>query len=343
MINSTLQVLDIGSSAGRTAILGARPIVNKRTGLVMVESGRGLRVNSVLRKDEWAELDSDIVSAALSPLRLTNILVGRGLTRRLGGLGSLTAEYNRTGEMTAASATISGHASVEKDLVGYEIAGVPVPVIAKEFEIDERLLQASRNNGDGLDTTNAIAAARVVGEKIEDLLINGDTAINFKGNTIYGLTTQPQRNTGTAVGLGGGDWATAGNAAKTVAGMIGVLQGDGYYGPYGIFASTTQYNEASLLYDTDGSGDTARDRILRMPNVAAFEAIPQLADGVVIGVNLSSDVVQIAYVPGYFPSTTREWMSGDRMLNSFKVLAVSTPIVKSAGGGKSGVIHVTGA
>lgn len=341
-MDNQLQVVPFDSGAGRAAILGARPIINKRTGLVTFDSGRGLRVNSVLRKDEWAELDGDIVPAALAPLRLTNILVGRGLTRRLGGLGTITAEYNRTGEMTAATATISGHASVEKDLVGYEIAGVPVPVIAKEFEIDERLLQASRNQGDGLDTTNAIAAARVVGEKIEDLLINGDTAINFKGNTIYGLTTQPQRNTATATSLGGGDWGTAGNAAKTVAGMIGALQGDGYYGPYGIFASTNQYNEAALLYDTDGSGDTARDRILRMPNVAAFEAIPQLADGVVVGINLSSDVIQIAFVPGYFPSTTREWMSGDRMLNSFKILAVTTPIIKSASGGKSGIIHVTG-
>src|SRR4030095_5835208 len=192
-MDNTLQLVPFQSTAGRAAILGWRPIVNKRTGLVTIETDRGLRINSVLRKDEWAELDSDIVRASVPPLRLTQALVNRGLTRRLGGLGSITAEYNRSGEMTAATATISGHASVEKDLVGYEIAGVPVPVIAKEFEIDERLLEASRRGGDGLDTTNAVAAARVVGEKIEDLLINGDTAINFKGNTIYGLTTQQPR------------------------------------------------------------------------------------------------------------------------------------------------------
>lgn len=338
-----LQLHALDSAGGRRAILGSRPMVNKRTGLITIQSPRGLTINSALRKNEWEELDRTVVAAALAPLRLTNLLVSRGLTRTLGGLGSMIAQYNRIGEMTAASATMRGHASSEKDLIDFELAGVPVPVIAKEFEIDARILDSSRRLGDGLDVVNAAAAARVVAEKIEDMLINGDSAINDMGQTIYGFTTQPQRNTATAASFGGGDWATAGNAAKTVAGMIGALQADGYYGPYGIFASTQQYNEAAMIYDTDGSGDTPRDRILRMPGVAAFEQIPQLADGVVLGVTLTSEVVQIAFVPGYFPSTTREWMSGDGMLNSFKVLAVTTPIVKSASGGKSGIIHVTGA
>jgi uncharacterized linocin/CFP29 family protein len=342
-MNTPLTVAPLGSGNAANAILGLRPIVNKRTGLVTIDTGRGLRINSFLRKDEWEDLDATIVQASLAPLRLTNSLVSRGLTRRLGGLGSMTAQYNRIGEMTAASATISGHASVEKDLVVYENAGVPVPVIAKEFEIDERLLAASRTRGDGLDTTNAAAAARVVAEKIEDLLILGDTSINFDGNTIYGLTTHPNRNTGTATGIGGGDWGTAGNAEKTVAGMIGNAQADGFYGPYGLYAATTQYNEAALGYHTDGSGDTPRDRIMRLPGIAEFVQIPQLADGVVLLVQLTSDVVQIAYVPGYFPSTTREWVSGDRMLNSFKVLAVTTPVVKASSGSKSGVVHITGA
>ena len=343
MTNPNLQVLDLNSSAGQQAILGGRPVTNKRSGVVTITSARGLQVNSALRSTEWAELDSQIVAAALPPLRLTNLLVNRGLTRRLGSLGTIIAQYNQIGEMTAATATIRGHASVEKDLADFTIAGVPVPVVAKEFELDERLLQSSRMLGDGLDVANAAAAARVVAEKIEDMLILGDTSINILGQTIYGLTTHPNRNTGTATSFGGGDWATDGNATKTIAGMIGAAQADGYYGPYGVFVSGVQFNEAAFIYTTDGSGDTPRDRITRMQGIVAFEQIPQLADGTVLLVQLTSDVVQIAYVPGYFPSTTREWVSGDRMLNSFKVLAVTTPIVKGSTGARSGIVHATGA
>lgn len=339
-----LQIYALESAGGRRAIIGSRPIANKRTGNVTINTSRGLTLNSALRKNEWEDMDSQIVAASVPPLRLVNMLVERGLTRRLGGLGSFIAQYNRTGEMTAASATMRGHASVEKDLVDFELAGVPVPVIAKEFEIDERLLDASRRMGDGLDVVNAAAAGRVVSEKMEDMLINGDANIKEFGQGIFGLTNEPNRNTGTATTMGGGDWtASDANITKSVAGMMGAAQADGYYGPYALLAAPNQYNEAALLFLGDGSGDTPADRIRRMQGVAEFVQVPQFVDGTVVLVQLTSDVIQVAYVPGYFPNTTREWVSGDQMLNSFKVLAVYTPLVKSSTGGKSGIVHITGA
>jgi uncharacterized linocin/CFP29 family protein len=344
-MNPQLQIAPLTTSAGRVAVLGGRPTVNKRSGIITIQSARGMTINSALRKNEWEELDRQVVAAAIPPLRLLNILVSRGLTRTLGSLGTIVAQYNAIGEMTAANATIRGHASVEKDLIDVTLAGVPVPVIAKEFEIDERFLQASRMLGDGLDVANAAAAARVVAEKMEDMLINGDTSLNLLGQVVYGLTTHPARTTNTATGFGGGVWSAAiDNAVKTIAGMIGALQAKGFYGPYGVFASTNQFNTSALTYYSDGSGDTPRDRILRMANVAVVEQIPQLADGVILVVQLDSNTVQAAYVPGYFPSTVREWMSGDGMLNSFKVMAVYTPIIKAAvGSNKLGVAHATGA
>jgi uncharacterized linocin/CFP29 family protein len=343
-MNSQLQIVPLNSTAGRQALAGGRPMVNKRSGLVSIQTPRGLTVNSALRKNEWEELDRQIVAAAVPPLRMLNLLVSRGLTRTLGGLGTLMAQYNAVGEMTPANATLRGHASIEKDLIDSTLAGVPVPVIAKEFEMDERLLANSRMLGDGLDVANGAAAARVVAEKMEDLLINGDTSINLQGQTVYGLTSHPSRITGTATSFGGGVWSAAiDNAVKTIAGMIGQLQAKNFFGPYGVFASINQFNTAALTYYVDGSGDTPRDRIMRMANVAVMEQIPQLVDGTVLVVQLDSNTVQAAYAPGYFPSTTREWSSGDGMLNSFKVMAVYTPIIKAAVGSKLGVAHATGA
>lgn len=346
-----LQVYSLADPMGQQIVMtGSRPIVNKRLekkygvkALVQIATNRGLRVNSVLRKDEWEELDRLVVPAAVAPLRLTRILTARGLVRPISSLGTLLAQYNQVSEMTPANISLRGHASGEKDLVDYDLKGVPVPIIFKEFELEMRALLSSRMMGDGIDTTNGEAAARVVGEKAEDLLINGDSSVNLNGNTIYGLTSHPNRNTDTATNYGGGDWGTIANVEKTIAGMIAAAQADGYYGPYGVAVASTQYNQAALVTFTDGSGDTPMKRVLMMPGVEFFEQIPQLDDGEVVLVQLTRDVIELRTVSGYSPIVTLEWASGDGMLGEFKVLSAGVPIVKSAYGGKSGVVHATGA
>lgn len=317
---------------------GSRPVINEKTGEVQIVTSRGLTVNSALRKYEWEELDAAIVAAAVAPLNMTQRMINAGLVRQLGGLGTLVAQYNKVSETSGANTSISGTGSGQKDLVDYDIAGVPVPVIFKEFEINARYLESSRLLGNGVDVTNAQAAARVVGEKIEDMLINGDTNINLNGSTIYGITNHPNRNTGSATG----DWGTISNIVSTVAAMTSTAKGDNYRGPYGLFVADTQYDQAAQSFYTDGSGQSALDRILRLPNISFVDSSAWLDDGEAVLVNLSRDVVELAYVPQYFPAANLEWMSGDGMSNMFKVMAVFAPIVKADYSGRSGIVHITG-
>lgn len=350
-MGTALQVYSLAEAVGQMhAMTGSRYLVSKalekrygRKTPVQIRTNRGILVNSVLRKDEWEELDAAVVPAAVQPLRFTNILRARNLVRPINSLGTLMAQYNRVSEMTAANISLRGHASGEKDLVDYDLKGVPVPIIFKEFELDMRVILSSRQLGDGLDVANAVAATRVVSEKVEDLALNGDTSINLNGQTIYGLLTHPDRNTDTAANYGGGDWGTVTNITPTVAGMIAAAQEDGYYGPYALLVASPQYNQAALVTYTDGSGDTPLQRILAMPQIAAVEQMPQFTDGVVVLVQLSQDVIELRPVNGYSPSTLLEWTSGDGMLGMFKVVAAGVPIVKSAYGGKSGVVHATAA
>lgn len=341
-----LQVLGVHEAGARQLLQGGRPIVNSNMGpkaFPKIVTPRGLQVNSLLRREEWDRLDSRVMQAVLQPLNLTRVLIQRGLVTTLGSIGVLQASYTRIGEMTPATASLRGHASTEKDLADTDIKAIPVPIIAKEFELDARMLESSRTMGNALDTTNGAAAARVVAEKVEDLVINGDSSINLNGQTIYGLTSHPDRNTDTATNYGGGDWGTIGNVTPTIAGAIAALQGDGFYGPYGVFAATTQYNQAALSFFTDGSVSTPRSRVLQMPNIEFFEPSAQLDDGEVLVVHLSEEVVEIAYVEAYWPVTNIEWTSGDGMQLMFKVMTVMTPLVKSSFGAKSGIVHVTAA
>lgn len=350
---SELQIVSATSGEGAKLLgNGARPIINEktgqplfdqRTGQLQIMTSRGLVVNSALRKYEWEELDAAIVAAAVAPLNMTQRMMTAGLTRPLGGLGTLIAQYNQISEMTAANVSLSGNASGQKDRVDYDLVGIPVPVIFKEFELNQRYLEASRRLGDGIDTANGAAAARVVGEKVEDLLINGDTSINLNGNTIYGLTSHPDRNTDTATNVGGGDFGTISNIVPTFSGILSALKADNYRGPYGVFVADTQYDQMSMSFYTDGSGQSALNRVLQIPQIQFIDSSAWLDAGEVVVVHLSRDVVELAYVQQYWPITNLEWTSGDGMASNFKVMTVFAPMVKSDYAGRSGVFHCTGA
>jgi uncharacterized linocin/CFP29 family protein len=322
---------------------GSRPFVNRRTGHTMLRLPNGLTVNSTLRKDEWEELDRTVLQEAVKPLNVTQRLISLGLVKRLGSIGTLMAQYTKVSEVTAANRSLTGTTGGNKDLPDTDLAGVPVPVIFKEFEIPMRTLAASRRMGDGLDLTAAVAAARVVGESVEDLVLNGDTKLALNGNSIAGITTQANRNTDTATNYGGGDWGTITNVIPTISGMIAAAEGDNYFGPYGIFVATTQYGQAARAFFTDGSGDTPISRALRIPSLSFIEPAHWLADGVVVLINLTRDVIELATVDAYWPAVNMEWSSGDGMMTSYKVMSVMTPIVKATYGSRSGIVHATSA
>lgn len=324
-----------------TDYIGSRPLqVNQRTGAVRVLTERGLVVNSQLRLDEWRRLDAAVQRVALQRLNAVQHLRQAGLVVPIPSFGTLTTQYSQVDEATAAEVSMTGESRGERSRLEFGIVNRPLPVIFKEFAIPIRQLTASRLMGTPLDTSHATAATRVVAEKEESMLLNGDSTVVFDGGTIYGYRTEPNRNTDTATNYGGGDWGTIANVVATVAGMINAAQGDGYYGPYNLYASTTQYNQATLAYYTDGSGDTPRDRIMAMPQISMFEPSDTLADGNLVLVQMTEDVID--WVEHQAISVV-EWVSADGMVAHFRVQAVAAPRVKSDKNSKSGVVHATGA
>lgn len=342
MVNA--EILNLNSSEGALAVLGgSRPLqVNQRTGQVQIMTSRGIVVNSLLMRDEWAEVDRAVIDAARPLLRAETDLRSRGLRHPLGSMASVASRWYTASEVTAANINMTGQGGANRDLPEMIENGVPVPIIFKDFVIDIRSLMASRRMGDGLDMTALRAVTAVVAEAKEGMLVNG-AGLRLNGLPVYGYRNHPNRNTATAGSLGGGDWGTIANILPTVSGMIAMAHTDNHYGPYVLYASTNQYNEAANSYYSDGSGDTPRDRILKLPQISAFEMLPTLADGELLLVQMASDVVDFAEpndVPGI---QVREWASGDGLTTNFKVMAVYVPRVKARQDGKSGVQHVTGA
>ncbi len=321
--------------------VGSRPLaVNKHTGQVQIQTPRGMTVNSLLRKDDWQLLDTDIQTVALPILNAVGHVRAAGLVKNLPNIGIMNFQYSQVGQMTAAETNMTGQGG-ERDRLDFNLKNFPIPITFKGFDISTRELAASRMNGVPLDTTHAQAASRVVAEALETMLINGNAAMGtFDGGTIFGYTTETNRTTSTAAALGGGDWGTISNIIPTIAGAINAAEAVNYNGPFNCYAATTQFNQATLARFADGSGEAPADWIRRLPQISGFYQSTTLADGVVLLVQMESRVVDWAE---HMMVKVVEWMSEDGLMGHFKVIAVAAPRVKSDKDSQSGIVHVTGA
>lgn len=326
--------------ASPSEIMGyARPFkVNQKTGQVMVKNGEGLVTLSSLRKDEWESLDAAVIAAARQYSRGWPDLRAAGLVKPT-DLGTLISQWSLSSEMSDANEDLTGQTRGDRGKVEFNLAGVPVPVIFKEFDIPRRILLASRKMGDGIDTTSAFEAGQKVAEKRESNLFNGST-ITLNNNSLYGFTNHPDRISDTATNFGGGDWSTATNIIPTIAGMIAALRGDRHRGPYNVYLANDLFDLAALQFPDTSNERTFVDRMKAMVGVNNIDASDELAAGNILVVQMTQNVVDAVEAADV---QVVEWTSGDGMTSHFKVMAVSAVRIKSDYAERSGVAHATGA
>lgn len=339
--------------------LSMRPYKNQR-GEVVVAVRRGFKVvqnngksqrvpvygekrvfqNALLRRYEWEEIDTTVLDVMRQPLIGVQDLISAGLTHRLAGIGTSISTYEQLGDMSPA--TVSMNVTPKKDesdRVTFEAVSVPVPVISKPFSLDLRTLDASRRLGESLDVTQARVATLKVRESLEDILFNGH-ALQMQDLKIYGYTTHPNIGSGTAASYGGGDWGTDGNAHKTIVGMIAALVAKGFYGPYGIYVSPTQYAQSLQLTGVNMS-ETQLSVIQRtIPDVKFIKRAPKLADGQVLMVQMTREVVDLAIGQDVTPIS---WQEYGGLMNEFRVLTAAVPRIKFDSEGKCGIELATAA
>jgi uncharacterized linocin/CFP29 family protein len=239
--------------------------------------------------------------------------------------------------MSAAITSLDGLSRSANDRQEFELDGIPLPITHKDFFLNLRVLAASRERGEALDTLQARTAARVCAEQLENMLFNGGST--WGGKTIYGYTTHPNRNTS---GFGSnGDW---GQAAKTgeniltdVQTMLGVLKGDRFYGPYWIYVPADA--AVKLTGDFKAESDkTILQRLLEIPDILGIRVADQLATSNVVMVQATEDVT--CWVQGE-PLQTIQWDEYGGMQLNFKVMTIAAPLIRSDIADRSGVYHMT--
>lgn len=346
-------------AGGENAILAQRPylatngknaghpVITYNTGQ-MDEKGmpvygeRRITANATLRKDEWVDLEDQILEAARERLVIVDDLQAAGLTYNVGGLGTLISEWETGSEMTDAEITMDGESTRDKDRQEFGLDGVPIPVIGKDFKIGERMLMASRQRGAGLDVTQGVEAGRSVARTSEALVFNGSNigASNSAGDRyrIPGLTTFEGRATYTM-----SDWSDEGNVStqdifSELLQMVQQMETEErHYGPF------TVYIPGEYAYrfrqDFKQHGDkTLMERALDEDVIDRIRVSDVLGSGNVVMVEMKRETLDLGVASDV---STVQWESGSGWTNMFQTFAAWAPRLKSDFDGNCGILHAS--
>jgi uncharacterized linocin/CFP29 family protein len=313
-----------------------RPFINRNgEARIQINAEQTLVANdATLRYDEWKDLDRTVLSVTTDRLAGVADLIGRGLVHNLGSLGSIISQWQKSSDMTPANFSMSGTTPGEKDRLTFDTDSVPVPIVHKDFSVNIRHLEASRRNGESIDTMQTAVAARKVAEASEDMLFSGE-AITVEGGTIYGYLNYPNRNTMD----NGTPWTSITDnqdIIDQVSAGLQMLRNDHFYGPYTIYIPGAY--EAKLDEDFRANDNrTVKQRILALSGVAGITVVDRLEADTVVIVQLTNDVVDMAIAQ---QPTTLQWQSQGPLVEEFKVMACWVPRLKSDFENNCGILHI---
>jgi uncharacterized linocin/CFP29 family protein len=293
-------------------------------------NAEGFVGNATLRKDEWEMIDTRVNEVMRERLTIVDDCRARGMVTPV-GLGTILRVTERLEEFGEAGVSYDGDTAPQRDRPSFQRDTVPVPVIAKDFQINWRQLEASRTRGDPLDLTAAAAATRRVRDKLQDLFVNG-YGQGPDSNTIPGVTTAASRQ---EVSLAT-DWDASG--AEIIEDTIRMLEAAyavNLFGPFYIYVPKNYWAVLQEDYSTAKGEKTYMQRILAFEDIAAVRPLDTLSDDNVVMIQMTEDVMDLSEAQSV---TTVQWEKNPFVTN-FRVLAVAGPHIKSMETADGTTIH----
>jgi len=297
------------------------------------KSYKNVQVNAgTLRRDEWKTLDEAVMK--ISETRLNGIadLIANGLTYDLGNaMGTTVLEWHDISDAMEADMTMDGVTRSTGDRPVYQTNYLPIPIIHVDYEINARVLEASRKLGNPLDTTSVERAARRVNEKLEAMLFTDveyawGTKDDRNQNKIYSYLNYPDINAVTLTE----NWDAAGKtAAEILADVLDMKQASidkMYYGPWMLYIPTAYETVLDGDYNDTTPGTTIRERILKIAGIKDVKVVDTLTANNVLMVQMTSDVVRL--VRG-LPIQNVEWQTEGKFITKYKVLTIQVPQIRS--------------
>lgn len=297
-----------------------------------------IQTNATLRRDEWKQLDDVLLEIQRSRLGGVQDLVDNGLVYNLGNaMGTTVLEWHDVSDALSAELTMDGVTRAKGDRAVFGTNYLPIPIIHADYEINARVLEASRKLGNPLDTTMAERAGRRVQEKLENMLFTS-TTYSFGGGTIYSYLNYPHRNEVSLTTA----WNDSSIAATQIVNDVLTLKQASidakHYGPWMIYIPTDYETVLDEDYDTSGqSTQTIRERILKISGIKGIKVVDMLTADNVVMVQMTSDVVRLVRGMGL---QNVEWQTEGRFIHKYKVLTIQVPQIRSDQDGNCGIVHL---
>ena len=292
--------------------------------------------NATLRYDEWKAFDTAIVKAAKPRLRFVNDLRAAGLVYNLpNGLSKSVLETETMGDINPATISMDGLRKGQSDRPEFNMVGLPLPIIHKDFHISARQLSISRNGSSPFDTTMAELAARRVAESAEALHIGTGGAIAYAGANVYGMTNFPSRQTKTLTNPTAGGWTPA-TLVKEVLAMKLQSQGKNQFGPWKLYVSPAWDPYLDDDYSAAKGDNTLRDRLKKIDNIQDVVTLDYLTGYQCVLVQQTTDTIRT--VVG-MDITTVQWESEGGMQLNFKVMCILVPQIRADILSQCGIVH----
>jgi len=290
---------------------------------------------SPIPRDVWGRWDQEAIELNRSKLAVFNEFSSLSEPTPIGVLVSHFAQVSDSGSV---SVTMDGREDGKEDQAEISYVGTPLPIIKSPFKFGWRQIEAMRRSGsNSLETATSANAQRKVAEKLEDLMLNGDSKVVVGGATIYGFRTLPQRNTGThALDLNGA------TGAQWLSMMVATLQkliADNFFDSATVILNYSDWFYASTNEFAAGYPKTILSRLLEIPGIAKIVPASSVPVNEVLAVVKRKDVVKIL---SGMPMITRPKSRIDPEDDyRFQVIAAMAPQLQYDAAGQCGIAHIT--
>lgn len=259
----------------------------------------GMIGNAVtLPKDVWGQWQREGLEVQRSTLAVFNDLAATVSTPM--PIGKLVHHFQTISDSGNVNVSLDGRSKGRTDKPVFAYHGTPLPITDSPFSYGWREVEAALTEGFQLDSAGRYNSMRRVAEKLESIALDGDASIVVGGATLYGLRTQPKRNTrSTGQTLNG---ATGAQWLSEVTATLKLLHADNFKVPATIYVNWDDWFYATSTEFTAGYPKTIAQRVLELGGVREIIPADSVAANELIALVKDRRVVQVL---NGMPMTTR--------------------------------------
>lgn len=290
---------------------------------------------SPLPKDVWGEWDREAVELQRTTLMVYNDLaasVSEGMD-----IGKLISYFQTVSDSGEVNVSLDGRSKARPDQPVFEYHGTPLPIFDSTFSYGWRQMRAASSEGFRLDDAGRMNSNRRIAEELESTVLDGNAQIVVAGQPLYGLRTEPNRNTrSTGVTLNG---ATGAQWIAEITATLKLLHGDNFKVPATVYLNWDDWFYATTTEFTTGYPKTIAQRVLEIPGIREIVPADSIVADEIIAIVKDKRVVKL--LNGMPISTRAQFRANPEDDYNFVTMAAAALQTKYDAEGNCGIAHST--